>query len=178
MKLFAILIAGLIIVPGQNKEQFRNFHIKDQSVVYSKVFELEGYDEFELVEKFNAYLPTLPGITNVQFNGNVFTGFMERVSFDCRKYNKNMFVPWAPLNYPFYGNVTIQVKDNKYKVVITNIEFVSPNTLTVIDLNSSATKRRGKSLRKGGQIGGAMECLNSYFTDKFTITKVDLENEW
>ncbi len=177
MKILTLTILSLVVLL-QDEQQIHNFYLEKQSVQYKKAFELEDTNDSVMVEKLNTYLPTVSGLTNIQYNGNVFTGRIEKLTVDYKKYGGKWGTTWIALNHPMNGNLTIQVKDNRYRVIITDMEFISASPYIVIDVNSAATKKRGTELTTNKTVSQGLEYLDKYFTDKFTITEQQLDDDW
>ena len=178
MKTLMFMITFLFLAPMQGEKQAYNFYLENQSIKYIKIFKIDGLNQSELISKLNAYLPTVAGLRNVQFNGNVFTGQIERLTVNYKKYGGKWATTWTALNFPMYGNLTIQIKDNKYRVIIMDIEFISTSPSLVIDFNRDLTKKKGTKLTTNKVVLRGLEYLDKFFTDKFTITERKVDDNW
>jgi hypothetical protein len=157
-------------------EEINNFSIENRSVVYVKVFEINDCDSITIIEKLNSYLPTISGLSLVEFNGNVFTGKIEHLMVDYGKYGGKILRVWVALNNPMYANLTIQIKDFKYRVIISDMEFV--HSSMVFDMNSMATNKERTSFIDKKVLLQAMEYIDLYMTDKFTISNEKITDDW
>lgn len=163
----------------ENFTEFHNFNIEDYSVKYKKVFDLPETSENEIINNLNNYLPTFSNITDLQFNGNVFTGKIERLFINYKKFGAKWAKTWLALNHPMYGNLTIQVKDNKYRVIISEMEFFTTNVNLIYHVNSTITTNnditefsRNKTIQQG------LELMDLFFTEKFTFNKEKITEDW
>ena len=178
MKTFFFFITFLFLSPIQGTKQAYNFYLENQSIKYKKVFIVDSLNQSELISKLNAYLPTVSGLRNVQFNGDVFTGQIDKLIVNYKKYGGKWATTWTVLNYPMNGNLIVQVKDNKYRLIITDIEFISTYPYVVIDFDKDLTKKKGTILTTNKVALRGLEYLDKFLTDKFTITKRKVDNNW
>ncbi|WP_379086074.1 hypothetical protein [Pedobacter sp. UC225_65] len=102
-----------------------SFFLKDRDIVYQKVF-ASNLKKEELLEKMNSLLST---IRNFRFNQNTIPAEAEIYgrlffhSFDHEKYDYNMFNNSGYISEPLSAVVAIQVKDNKYRLTISEMSF-------------------------------------------------------
>ncbi len=178
MKLLTLLTILLLLVQSTEEQQAQNFYLENQSIKYKKVFEMNELNQSVIVEKLNTYLPTVSGLTNIQFNGNVFTGQINILTVNYRRYGGKWATTWGALNHPMNANITIQVKDNKYRLVITDIKFISTSPYCVIHINKSATKKKGTKITKNKLVLKGLEYIDKFFTEKFTITEKQINENW
>ncbi|GEM_PF-3066029 len=102
-----------------------SFFLKDRDIVYQKVF-ASNLKKEELLEKMNSLLST---IRNFRFSQNAIPAEAEIYgrlffhSFDHEKYDYNMFNNSGYISEPLSAVVAIQVKDNKYRLTISEMSF-------------------------------------------------------
>lgn len=102
-----------------------SFFLKDQDVIYQKVF-TSSLKKEELIEKVNSLLST---IRKFRFNNNSyltdaeFYGRIAYHNFDVRKYDYSLFNNSGYITVPLNAIVAIQVKDYKYRVTISEMNF-------------------------------------------------------
>ena len=172
---FTMLLFAIVL---QDEQQISNFYLENQSVQYRKVFELNNTSDSVMIKKLNSYLPTVSCLTNIQFNGNVFTGRIENLTVDYKKYGGRWGTTWIALNHPMNGNLTIQVKNNKYRVIISDMEFISTSPYIVYDVNGTVTRKRGTEFSANNTIIQGLDFLDKCFTEKFTISEQQLDDNW
>jgi len=130
----------------------------------------------EIIDKLNSYLPTIVGISNIQFNGNVFTGNIDNLMIDYKKFGGKILSVWTALNNPMFAKLTIQIKDNRYRVIITDIKCV--HDILEYNFNSSTTiNERTSFINKKILIQG-LGYVDSYFSEMFTIKNDKISDEW
>ncbi|MFN3801343.1 hypothetical protein [Belliella pelovolcani] len=176
---YLFLLIFVFLNSYQTEKEIHNFHLENQTIQYIKVFELKEFSENELIDKLNGYLPTVSGVSNIHFNGTVFTGKIENLEIDFKKYGGKWGTTWIPIQYPMNANLTIQVKDNRYRLLISNIECsmqVPPRT--VFDFNSMATVKRGTEISTNKTIVQGLKYTDQFLTDKFNISNKQLDNDW
>jgi len=65
-------------------------------------------------------------LPNIQFNGIVFTVILENMTINYKKYGEKWGIVWLYLKFPLNANATFQVKENSYKLILPNIQFIIP----------------------------------------------------
>lgn len=164
---------------NENFIEFHNFNIEDYSVQYKKIFDLPETSENEIINNLNSYLPTISNLTYLQFNGNVFTGKIEGLFINYKKFGAKWAKTWLALNHPMYGNLTIQVKDNKYRVIITEMEFFTTNVNLIYKVNNTInTNNNTTEFSKNKTIQQGLELMDLFFTEKFTFNKDKITEDW
>jgi hypothetical protein len=169
-----------------NEESIYNFHLESQAVQYRKVFEVEFLSEDELIDKLNSFLPTFSGLSNIQFNGTVFSGYINEWDIDIKKYGAKGISSWVMLSQKMNSKLTIQVKENRYRIVLSDIQFIAYDPLdfnnskpfSVTEMNNVATKKRGTEFSTSNTVLNGLELLDKFLTDKFDISIDQLDDDW
>lgn len=151
--------------------------LKDRRIVFQKVFSSQ-LNKDELMEKLNGLLSNTRGFRfdrHVYFGDGEFFGWLYGHRFDYIKYNLGILGTPSLLGQPMYAKVAIQVKDNKYRVTITEMSFsveVDPrempnNTL----LDEWLTEKRRSRLSKSRSSVKLATYLNQDLSDLFDLSK-------
>jgi hypothetical protein len=175
-----LLLPLLFLVFSSNvksQSTFSNFNLKDGVIKYERVYEIDGETEQQLIDKLNGYLPSVSGLRDVVFNGNVFTGRIERDMVDYQKYGGKRMSTWIPLNYPMNGIFTIQIKENRYRLLITDIETKEDEFSQPVRFNFYLTKNKGTSFTSNKTMLNGMEFVDKFLFDKFNILN-KTEDDW
>lgn len=152
-----------------------SFVIKNSEVIFSKVY-TDDVDNDQLIERLESFLPS---IGNFEFKVNTSTpnqynGSLTGTIVNYRKYGGTLMGANISLNYPIYANVIIQVKENRYRVLITDIVIKGvPNALSPapIDhhLDNIITVKKRTKFRRGGEAIRTLGYINKHFSDLFNL---------
>jgi len=181
--ILTFIIFSLLI---EDVDPVHNFYLENQKVQYRKVFEVEFLSEDELIDKLNGYLPTISGLENINFNGTVFTGFINEWDIDIKKYGARSISSWVMLSQKMNSKLTIQVKENRYRIVLSDIQFIAYDPLdftnskpfSVTEMNYVATKKNGTEFSTSNTVLNGLELLDKFLTDKFEISFDQLDDDW
>ena len=155
--------------------------LKNNEVIFQKTYKSD-LSKIELIEKLKVYLPTIKNfqlteITNQ--NDGQFSGKLTDYIVNYRKYGGTLMGTMTALNYPLVGNAIIQVKDNKYRVTISNFIFKGVKVLSEsydFALDDGLTKAKRTKIRENLSMLNAMGYLNKELTEMFdlhTTKKID-----
>ncbi len=161
-----LLLGFSFIVKSQTS--FANFHFKDGKIQYEKIYEIEGGTEQELNQRLESFLPSISGL-KFDFSDAGFTGKIQNVTIDYKKFGGKYMTTWIPLNYPLSGNISIQVKGNRYRFLLSDIETKENEFTEPILFDVYLTKNKGTEFTTNKTILTGLELL-----DKFLIEKFDL----
>ena len=152
--------------------------LKDKAIIFSKVYESTLTKE-ELTNKIKSLLPSVksfqltdsPNQTAEQFSGR-FTDYI----VNYRKYGGTLMGTPMILNNPLNANVIIQVKDYKYRVIVSDIIFKGVKVLvndtgTDILADDFLSRNKRQLIRSNSNSQSIANYLNKDFTDNFDITK-------
>ncbi len=109
-----------------------NFYIKETGVIWQYVYEVD-LDRKQIRDYFEAQ--TFMKLQKLTEASMVFT--LDKFSFNIRKSGSWGTTPMY-LNDPISGSVTVQSKDNKYRITVSNIVFTSS-----MDLNFGGVSTNG-----------------------------------
>ncbi|MBB6501978.1 hypothetical protein [Pedobacter cryoconitis] len=102
--------------------------LKDFTVSFQKIY-TSDLDKEELAAKIKLFLPTIKNFelkntenqSTYQFSGRITNFLVNYSKFEGRYFTFSQDV----IDYPIYANVLIQVKDRKYRVIVSEITFKS-----------------------------------------------------
>jgi hypothetical protein len=132
-KLLLLLVMLPFIAFGQDSP-YKYWQVENKAVYFDAVYEDPGKDTKQIKEELLSFIPTVKGVTDVQENSAGLTAKLEGYDCDYKAMGYNR------MNAPIYilqkksGNISVQVKDGKYRVVISNITCDKKN-LTDPDYN-------------------------------------------
>ncbi|MCM0041825.1 MAG: hypothetical protein NBV61_03545 [Algoriphagus sp.] len=167
------------LLPFFVEAQVSNFHLESGSIQYQRIYDVDGVSEDQLIEKLNSRLPSVSGLRDMNFNGSVFTGRIEGLMIDYKKFGGKSMTTWTALNFPMNAILTIQVKDNRYRVLLTDIETKGDDLLigTYI-FNSLVTKNKGTELTTNKTVLNGLDLIDKFLFEKFNFNSAQIEDDW
>jgi hypothetical protein len=161
-----------------------SFYLKDRRVIFQKVY-ASNLTQKELSAKIDTLLNTIDGFCQ-NFDGGSESDFYGRLCqyrFDMDRYGIGS-TNWPSasniLRYPIDAKVTIQVKDYKYRVTITEISshyFVAEIPEDEL-LEKSLMEKDGKKLKSSKASIKIAGYLNTDFSDLFNLKRSATASEF
>ncbi len=155
-----------------------NFHIENNGLIYKYVFETTELSETQIIENINSLLSNSTGLKNVNFSNNEFAGRIENFTIDYRKYGGTLFNTLTALNNPMFADFKIQIRDKRYRLIVSNIEFINPSPYFIWNLYSLATKQNRTGFKNQSAILKGLEYIDSCLKEKFEIDTEKSTDEW
>lgn len=155
-----------------------NFYIENNGIVYKHVFEANELNQTQIVEKLNIILSNSTGIVNVKLIDNEFVGRIEDFTIDYRKFGGKLITAWTALNYPMFADFKIQVKDLKYRMIITNIEFINPSPYFIYNVYGFATNNNKTQFTDKNPILKGLEFIDKTIIEKFKLSVEKANDDW
>lgn len=149
--------------------------LKDHAVIFQKVYSSNLTKE-DLTTKLKAFLPS---VKNFQLtdspnqNTNQFSGRLTNFIVNYRKFGGTAMGTPSLLNDPLNANVIIQVKDNKYRVIISEIVFKSVIAgvgATDQPFDDVISKNKRSKIRISENYLKISKYINEDFSTSFDIT--------
>lgn len=180
--LFVLLFFGICSGYAQTTT-YGNFKLVDQELFYQKVFHGDSLS----AEKLVAFYQTLSHVKNVQSkSGEEVTFDVIDLVVDYKKFKfSQMATPSIIQTGRYSGAVTIQVKEDRYRVTFSSIKvkgdlgykkLTEPDALTTYATRNSATII-SQDWTKPNMLG----LLDQAFTDNLQFVeapKVNLKDDW
>lgn len=169
----------LFLFPFFVEAQVSNFHLESGNIQYQRIYDVDGVSEDQLIEKLNSRLPSVSGLRDMNFNGSVFTGRIEGLMIDYKKFGGKSMTTWTALNFPMSAIITIQVKDNRYRILLTDIETKGDDLLigTYI-FNSLVTKNKGTEITTNKTVLSGLDLIDKFLFEKFNFNSAQIEDDW
>lgn len=152
--------------------------LKNRNVIFQKVFTSDLQKE-ELADRINTLLSKT---ADFRFDRGCYTSegeFIGRIiqhKFDVRKYETSMFGTPAALMYPLNASVVVQIKDYKYRVTISEINFkesrkeAKEEPIDVL-LDDYITQKNRSKIKAGKSNVKLAGYLNRDFSDMFDLNQ-------
>lgn len=179
MNILKVLMV-LLLLPFATLAQstaYGNFKTLEQEIVYQKVVTQDSVT----VAKLEAYYKTLPFVSNLEITADGLQFMMSDVDCDYKKFgfvqvNTHILVQTGK----FTGKVTVGVKDGRYRISITNIQFTGNLGYKIVKENESltpyATKNSATQLSPDWCKPNLLGLLDKAFTDKLEMK--EKKEEW
>jgi hypothetical protein len=156
-----------------------NFLIKNGMVYYQQVFEWPGLSRAEILQQLSENLPLVPYVNSVHAEQGYCTAAISNM-----RINSPTLV--SILNDFMFATVVIQVKDEKYRVIIKDIYFVSveENNNRTIDFSRSVSKtgwfdhREVKEFSDNLNVEVVLRQMDEYFTSLFAFSEAGQHEVW
>lgn len=149
------------------------FYVKNKDVVYQKVFS-SALKKEALTEKINGLLNGMNRFRfnqSMHFNGSEFYGQLILHEFDIDRKELSMFNVSGFISYPLSAVVAVQVKDYKYRVIISdmNFSYTPMDLLTGVRLNELFFPKNGSLIKKSNANMKLTQLLDHEFSTLFNL---------
>jgi hypothetical protein len=149
--------------------------LKDRAIIFQKVYQ-SNLKKDELLKQLKDFLPTvksfeLSGITNQ--TEDRLTGKLADFLVNYRKFGGTKEYVQDILDIPIFANVIIQVKDYRYKVLISQIVFktISKEAYTSnIPFDEIVSRNDRQRIRTGTGYRETARFVNDDFSESFDLT--------
>lgn len=181
MKLFLFtLLFPLICFSKSNQDSVPGtaLVLKNNTILFQKVYTSKLTQE-ELSKQLNVHLATLKKFKlndNTNQSKNDLTGSLRYYKVDARKYSTSIFNSPAILAFPLNASVIIQVKDYKYRVIVSAITFKEVRTspkeaISNPTLEEYLTEKRRSQIKTGKSALRLAQVIDQDFSDAFDLQK-------
>ncbi len=169
-----ILISGFV---HAQTVSFQDFKISEQEIIYQKVFIQDSIS----IAKLEAYFKTVPVFKNLTASGDGLTFNIEDLTIDYRKFQfSQVGTPPIMQTGKYSGDVSVGVKDGKYRVTLQSIKVtgdIGYKKITEKDnLTNYACKNSGTIISQDWCRPNMLGLLDQALTDKFLFRQV--KDDW
>jgi hypothetical protein len=156
---------------------YGNFKVAEQEIIYQKVIANDSIT----VAALEAYYKTLPYLSNLSIKSDGLEFIMNDITVDYKKFQFSQVNTHIVLQTgKFSGKVLVGVRDGRYRVTVTAIEFTGNLGYKIVQekeyLTPYATKNSGTLLAPDWCRPNLLGLLDKAFTDK--LEKKAVEEEW
>ncbi len=167
-----LIATALILISITNSfaqaKVYGNFKIDNQQLVYQKIF-LQDSITFD---KLGDYFVTLPFVSDFDRSNDLMRFKINDFVVDFKKFQFNE-VTAAPIiqSGKYSGDVSVDIKDGKYRVTVSNIVFtgnlVYKKVTSKESLTTYACRNSGTYISPDWTKPNTLGLLDKAFTDKF-----------
>lgn len=185
LKVWLFLTVLIVIVSAETFCQttsYGNFRIDNQQLIYQKVF-LQDSVSFE---KLGDYFVSLPFVKDFDRSNDEMKFKINDFTVDFKKFGFNE-VTTAPIiqSGKFSGDVSVDVKEGKYRVTIFNLQLTGNIVYKKITSKESLTpyacRDSGTSISPDWTKPNTLGVLDKGLTDKFQFIEnagIKKDNDW
>lgn len=163
--------------------QPQNIKIDNGQFIYEKIFTIDSLTAGKLDTLLQQYLPTQKGVTNLKIINQVISANFTNLFINWAKYDANNLS--SITHAPMTGNINIQIKDGKYKVLVNTIAFNlnMPNVMTgtsysqVVSAETIFLKSDKQRFRTREDVVRLINAIDLDLTDLFAI-KTAQKTDW
>ena len=175
-----LLILIITTTTLYSQSSYKSFEVEsDGNIVFKKVFSLSEGTKESVIN----YLKTLSNF-DISNTDNDIEGTLKDMKVNFKKYGKGSGYPIF-LRHSLSSDIRIQLKDDRYRVVISSIGFLDDVSLYSLStykesdnftyLTEFYVKNDG-TLRSGKMVQKTLDVIENQFTDLFTIKETD--DDW
>lgn len=169
----------ILLIFSKNTFSQSNFTASENNLTWQKIFDLDSINNTIIIKHLNQK----PSISNIYEITNQISADVTNDQVDYKNYGGKTMNTLIVLNHKLHAKLIIDIKENKYRVTIKNINFTddwsiaSANPFNNSDskLEDYALKSNG-DIRKNNTILKGLEYLDKHFTEQFTITTT--KDDW
>jgi len=171
-----VLALSVQLVFAQNTS-YVNFKLVEQEIIYQKVYTLDSVT----VAKLETYYKTLPYLSNLETKADGLQFNMNDISVDYKKFQfTQVNTPPILQTGKFSGQVTVGVKDGKYRITVKAIKLTGNLGYKMItekdDLTRYASKNSGTVMAEDWCRPNMLGLLDKAFNDKLELKSS--ESDW
>jgi hypothetical protein len=178
-----ILVFSFFISLAQNENPYKYFKIANNQFMYEAVFPMDSLNITQIESLLLSNLPMAKSVTNVKGSNGLITANLVNLIVDFKKYGGTQLGTAVFLNSPMNANVSIQIKEGKYKVNVGSIVFdiVIPGMYGQLNhmQTSSETlflKNEMTEFRTRGNLVESVGYMEQQLNDIFTIKPI--KSDW
>ena len=166
--------------------------LKNHAVLFQKVY-TSKLEKEELSDRLYTLLATIKKFRydrHIYPAENQFIGKLVFYMIDGRRYGATAFTTPAVLAYPLTATVSIHVKDFKYRVIITDMNFKDPvkvqdpkkpatnELVTDVMLDDYLTQKRRSQLKNSKTALRVAQFISQDLADRFDLQKSILSDDF
>lgn len=168
---------------AQGNTAYGNFRIEEQQLIFQKIF----LNDSVSAHKLAAYYKTLPYVSDVNTSGDEVSFSLNELIVDYKKFQfTQVATPSIIQTGKFSGQVTVGVKDGRYRITVRNIVLtgdIGYKKITAKEsLTSFACKNNGTIMAQDWCRPNMLGLLDQAFVDKLQFVeaskKVADDKDW
>ena len=172
-----LLIFTLLLISEFSISQVaENLRLDNKQIVFEKIYPVDSLEKNQVEKLLLSNIPKVPDLTGFSKTDEIIIAKIANATIDYRKYGGKWGNTSTILNYPFFCDVSILWKDEKYRVTISNMYF-SGNPIGTIKASEIFTSNKGLEFNDSKITTKALFYIDSYLSDLFSINS-RIKNNW
>lgn len=150
-----------------------NLKLENKQIIFEKVYSLDSLESSKVEKILTLNIPKIQDLTDFSKTNEIIIAKISNATIDYRKYGGKWGSTSTILNYPFYCDVSVVWKDQKYRVTLTNMYFFG-NPLGNVKASEIFTSNKGTEFNHS--CTKALYYIDSYLSDLFMISASTKDN--
>lgn len=126
MKRIIFLYLFLPFLSFSQNSNLKSIKYVNNQVIYENVFSIDSLSSEKIQELLINTIPKLNGIKEFKMGDKIISAKVFQLQMDYKKYTEKVdWIQGVWIKHPFYADVNILWKDGKYKVTVTNMNFIA-----------------------------------------------------
>lgn len=164
----------LMIFPFVVQGQYSYLKLENTQVYFERVFEVDSTNASNIETMLLSEVPNLENLNDFKSSPGIITATIKDARIDYKKYGGTWVNTVTYLKYPFYGNVTIVWKENRYKVTVSSMSILTSNGK--FSWSDVLTSNRGSEFDSKEIVIRSGEYIENYLSELFLIKSKS--NDW
>jgi hypothetical protein len=174
MKHFIFTI--IFFIPAILKSQVvENLKLENKQMIFEKIYLLDSLESNTVEKLLTLNIPKVQDLSNFSKTNEIIIAKIANAKIDYRKYGGKFGNTPTILNYPFFCDVSIVWKDQKYRVTISNMYFAG-NPIGTVKASEIFTSNKGAEFDNSKNVKKAMYYIDNYLSDQFKINISEKDN--
>jgi len=179
-----IILLLLISFNGfsQIKHPESDFNLFEQRVYWEHIYNVPGKNSEELIKYFQKEVAQSLSKNNLQIIDNTLSFTVNNDHVDYKKYGGSDMGSAIFLRYPIDYVVTVDFKDEKYRIIVKEINVVDNQSYGGInfsgELTEYLTKKKKTIFATSSLINTSTLYYHKHFLEKFEIKNSPINKDW
>jgi hypothetical protein len=177
-KLFLLTFLLLpAIAFGQAENPYKYLKLDNGSVFFERVYNIDSASAQEVESLLISKVPSVKDLSEFSRSSDVITGRLKDCLVDYKRYGGKWGNTLVLLNHPMFASISIVWKENKYRVTVSNIYFMTAG-FGKMKLDDTITKKRGQEFDQNNIVLRGGTYLEQYLSDLFDFSKAKPKSDW
>jgi hypothetical protein len=163
---------------SQIKYPDTDFNLFEQKVYWEHIYNIPGKNVDELINYFQKEVTQSLSKKNLQIIDNTLSFTVNNDFVDFKKYGGSIFGTPTFLRFPMSYIVVVDFKNEKYKIMIKEINISDPSRSSSNDITEYFTQKNKSEFKTTSVIKNSITYYHKYFSDKFIITNTPTNKDW
>lgn len=145
---------------------FENLKLENKQIIFERVYIIDSLDSKKIEKLLTLNTPKVQDLTNFNKTDEIIIAKISNASIDYKKYGGKWGNTSTILNYPFFCDISIVWKDQKYRVTASNMYFTG-NPIGTVKTSEIFTINRGSEFENSKIAKRALSYIDNYLSDLF-----------